>query len=115
MGDREKGQSTKKEMEEEEIRRLLLGIMEGYNDAVIPPLSFFSPSHGIPITESSGKRQRNEASWEEGFLRERKRKEQMSENFSLLQSMVPALFDVNKVNSLPLFLPFSMNWLHGAN
>ncbi|KAI3469436.1 hypothetical protein Pfo_026099 [Paulownia fortunei] len=99
MSDRGKGQSAKQETEEEEIKRLLLDIMEGYNDTVIQPLSYFSTFPGISNTEkgsSSRKRQKNEASWAESLLKERKRREQMSEKFSILQSMVPTLFKTFK-------------------
>ncbi|KAL8047726.1 hypothetical protein ABFS82_07G019300 [Erythranthe guttata] len=79
--------------EEEEIRKLLLGIMEDYYDSVIPPLSFFSPSSGISVADkkSGTKRQRNEDSCDENSLKERKRREKLSGNFSVLTSMVPNL------------------------
>ncbi|KAL0348768.1 UNVERIFIED_CONTAM: hypothetical protein Sangu_1104600 [Sesamum angustifolium] len=94
MSERGKGELGEQEIEEEEIRRLLLGIMEGYNDNVIPSLSYFSPSPGISIVEKgsgSRKRQKNEVLWVQSLIKERKRREQMSEKFSLLQSMVPTL------------------------
>ncbi|PIN04032.1 hypothetical protein CDL12_23437 [Handroanthus impetiginosus] len=111
MSERGKGQLVKQEAEEEEIKRLLMGIMEGYNDAVIPPLSYFSPSPGISISEkgtSSVERQKYGASWAESLHKERKRREQMNEKFSVLQSMVPTLLNAFKVNSLsPCKSPFS--------
>ncbi|KAL2229830.1 transcription factor bHLH25-like [Sesamum indicum] len=94
MSERGKGECGEQETEEEEIRRLLLGIMEGYNDNVIPSLSYFSPFPGISIAEkgsSSRKREKDEISWVQSLIKERKRREQMSEKFSLLQSLVPTL------------------------
>ncbi|KAH6808768.1 hypothetical protein C2S51_026551 [Perilla frutescens var. frutescens] len=91
MSGRGKGQSGNQESEEEELKRLFLGIMEGYNDAAIPSLSYFSPPE-IPSyeenTPKSRKRQRNES---ETSINERRRRDQMNENYSLLQSMVPSL------------------------
>ncbi|PIM99636.1 hypothetical protein CDL12_27866 [Handroanthus impetiginosus] len=96
MSERGKGQLVKQETEEEDIKRLLMGIMEGYNDTVIPPSSYFSPPPGISIGEkgpSSVKRQKHGASWAESLHKERKRREQMNEKFSVLQSMVPTLLN----------------------
>ncbi|PIM98149.1 hypothetical protein CDL12_29374 [Handroanthus impetiginosus] len=106
MSERGKGQLVKQETEEEDIKRLLMGIMEGYNDTVIPPSSYFSPPPGISIGEkgpSSVKRQKRGASWVESLHKERKRREQMNEKFSVLQSMVPTLLNGFKVNSLSPF------------
>ncbi|KAK6130308.1 hypothetical protein DH2020_035953 [Rehmannia glutinosa] len=99
MGNRGKGQLAKQESEEDEIKRLFLGIMEGYNDTLIPPLSYFSPFPETSNTENgsnSRKRQKNKASWAENLLKERKRRAQMSDNFSVLQSMVPTLYNTFK-------------------
>ncbi|XP_051127789.1 transcription factor TT8-like [Andrographis paniculata] len=98
MGNGGKEQLMKKENEEDEITRLLLGIMEGYNDHVIPPLSYFSPFPNANVEKGSGsrKRQMDEASWAENLFKERKRREKMSQKFSVLQSMVPTLFNTFK-------------------
>ncbi|XP_073314341.1 transcription factor TT8-like [Primulina huaijiensis] len=85
------------QLEEDEIRNLFLGIMEGYKDTVIPPFSYFSP---ISISEdgsSSRKRDEEEESiWAEKSLSERKRRKQINDNFSVLHSMVPSLFKIRK-------------------
>ncbi|GFP81912.1 hypothetical protein PHJA_000334500 [Phtheirospermum japonicum] len=87
MGDGGKGQIGKQESEEDEIIRLLLGIMEGYKDTVIPPLSYFSPKFpGISNTEMGSS----------SSLYERKRRAQMSDKYSVLQSMLPTLSDTVK-------------------
>lgn len=104
MIDKEKGQKLEKE---EEIGRLLMGIMEGYKDSVIPPLSEFNPVNYMANCEkgssSSMKRARIEAPESESILKERLRRGKMAESFSLLQSVVPSLFpNITKVN-LPLF------------
>ncbi|KAL1548508.1 transcription factor TT8-like [Salvia divinorum] len=64
--------------------------MEGYNDSTIPPLSYFSTPE-IPNNEQNShnliKMQEIESQRKQG---ERKRMDQLNENFSLLQSMVPS-------------------------
>lgn len=109
MSERGKGAVENPESEEEELKRLFLGIMEGYNDAAIPPLSYFSSSPEIPNHEqnspNSTKRQKTDS---ESSYKERRRREQMTENFFLLQSMVPSLLNAYKVNpSPPLSLSLS--------
>lgn len=102
MRNRGKGQLAIEETkEEEEIRKIFLGIMEGYNDSVNPLLSYFSPN--IEIGSISRKRQRVS----EYLSKERERREQMNHNFSVLQSMVPSLFHELKVNSNSNFIYFS--------
>ncbi|CAL5347057.1 unnamed protein product [Camellia sinensis] len=86
----------KREEEEEEkrISRLLLSTMEGYSDSVIPPLTELSPVCGTAIDEkgsSSRKRGRAKATEIENIQKERKRREKMTEKFSVLQSIVPNL------------------------
>lgn len=107
MRDTAKGQSaneeTKEEEEEEEIKKLFLGIMDGYNDTLIPPLSYFSPNN--EMASISRKRHRlTEASWDENLCKDRKRREQMNHNLSVLRSMVPSLFNAFKVNSNTFFI-----------
>ncbi|XP_073128978.1 transcription factor TT8-like [Henckelia pumila] len=87
------------QLEEEEIRNLFLGMMEGYKDSVIPPFSYFSP---ISISENgSGSRKGDgveESIWEEDVVKfkERKRRKQMNDKFSILHSTVPRLFEICK-------------------
>ncbi|XP_057958426.1 transcription factor bHLH13-like [Malania oleifera] len=105
-GDREENQE---EGEERDINRLLLGIMEGYSDSVIPPLSQLSPHlRETPaivgekagsssrkrnrVPEENGKTVPEENGKTEGLQKERDRRERMSEKFSLLQTIVPNLF-----------------------
>ncbi|KAL6581876.1 hypothetical protein OROMI_005890 [Orobanche minor] len=108
MGDRGKRQLGKQGNEEDEIKRLLLSIMEGYKDTVIPPLSYFSSNFpGIFNTDemgssSSRKIQKNQASWAESLMRERKRREQVSVKYSVLQSMVPTLIDTTKPSKVKI-------------
>ncbi|KAL3505780.1 hypothetical protein ACH5RR_031162 [Cinchona calisaya] len=75
--------------------------MEGYKDSVISPLSEFNNSmHDIVNYEkgssSSLKRSRIEASETESTRKERLRRGKMAESFSVLQSMVPSLFPIQK-------------------
>ncbi|XP_075477639.1 basic helix-loop-helix protein A-like [Primulina tabacum] len=88
------------EFEEDEIRNLFMGIMEGYKDTVIPPFSKFSP---ISISENGpnsrkGDDEEQESIWAENILKvkERKRRKQMNDRFSILHSMVPGLFEIYK-------------------
>ncbi|KAL3648875.1 hypothetical protein CASFOL_005278 [Castilleja foliolosa] len=96
MGDGGKGQLAMQENEEDEIIRLLLGIMEGYTDTVIPPLSYFSPKFsGITnINEmgSSSSRKKQKKNKEE----ERQRRAEMREKYSVLQTMLPTLSNTVK-------------------
>lgn len=92
---REKGESL--QVEEEEIGKFFMGIMEGYQDSVIPPLNEFSPLKG---SSSSRKRGRKEAADNENIQKERDRRDKMAENYSLLQSQVPGLNSIPKVNSI---------------
>lgn len=85
--------------QEEEISELLLGIMEGYSDSVIPPLSQISTLHEPEIAfvekgSSSRKRGRppKSASRIENIQKERDRRGKMSDSYAFLQSMVPNLF-----------------------
>lgn len=96
-----------KEEDEDEIRNLFEGIMEGYADSVIPPLSDFPhPSlllHGpaitcnineIPGPSSSEINHRKRLASSSGFHeagnleKERNRRDKMAEMYSVLQSMV---------------------------
>lgn len=89
------------ELEEDEIRNLFMGIMEGYKDNVIPPFSYFSP---ISISEkgSSSRKgdEEEESRWAENILKvkESKRRNQMNDKFSTLHSMVPSLLGIYKVD-----------------
>lgn len=79
---------VKEEKEDEEISKLVLGIMEGYSDSVIPPLSLFKPGlseSAIDVHSSLTKRAKAEN------VKERDRRVKMNENFSLLESIVPGL------------------------
>ncbi len=85
--------------QEEEISELLLGIMEGYSDSVIPPLSQISTLHEPEIAfvekgSSSRKRGRppKSASRIENIQKERDRRGKMCDSYAFLQSMVPNLF-----------------------
>ncbi|KAF4358839.1 hypothetical protein F8388_013643 [Cannabis sativa] len=79
--------------EEEEISKLVLGIMEGYSDTVIPPLSHFKPSSllessAIVVAQqdsTSKKRARTKS------IPERDRRMKMNESYDLLQSLVPGI------------------------
>lgn len=100
MGEREKGKLGNPKIKEEELQNLFLGIMEGYNDSAIPPLSYFSTPE-IPNYEVNSQNSRKREKIEpERKQRERRRRDQMNENFSLLQSMVPSLLTAHKVVSL---------------
>ncbi|CAA0839945.1 Unknown protein [Striga hermonthica] len=110
MEDRGKLQFAEAEREEDEIGRFLLGIMNGYQDTVIPPLSYFAPE--FPNTQMGAicrKRRTNRASQprtiaqmnaicrkrrtsrasQPRIVTERQRREEMTERYSLLQSMLP--------------------------
>ncbi|THG08245.1 hypothetical protein TEA_010995 [Camellia sinensis var. sinensis] len=118
----------KREEEEEEkrISRLLLSTMEGYSDSVIPPLTELSPVCGTAIDEkgsSSRKRGRAKATEIENIQKERKRREKMTEKFSVLQSIVPNLLpkglekERERLENLikKTLLPESMAATHCAN
>ena len=104
MSQGENAESANCKLKEEELRDLFLQIMEGYNDSAIPPLSYFSTPQ-IPNNEhniqNSRKMQKIES---DKNLSERKRRDQLTQNFSLLQSMVPSLLTARKVISLSLSL-----------
>ncbi|GER50111.1 basic helix-loop-helix (bHLH) DNA-bindingsuperfamily protein, partial [Striga asiatica] len=89
MEDRGKLQLAEAEAEEDEIVRFHLEIMNGYQDTVIPPLSYFAPD--FPNTQMNAicrKRQTNRAS-KPRPMTQRKRREEMTQKYSLLQSMLP--------------------------
>ncbi|POO02374.1 Myc-type, basic helix-loop-helix (bHLH) domain containing protein [Trema orientale] len=87
--------------EEEEINKLVLGIMEGYSDSVIPPLSHFKPLLESTIVAQQGSSSRKRArtkssSWAresraESLEKERGRRLKMNESLSILESLVPGL------------------------
>lgn len=83
--------------EDKEISELLLSIMDGYSDDVIPMLSQLHQFNQTVIDETayrSRKRSRSEdtESRQEGIAKERDRRVKMTEMFTVLQSMVPNLF-----------------------
>ncbi|XP_047945278.1 transcription factor TT8-like [Salvia hispanica] len=100
MSQGENAESANCKLKEEELRDLFLQIMEGYNDSAIPPLSYFSTPQ-IPNNEhniqNSRKMQKIES---DKNLSERKRRDQLTQNFSLLQSMVPSLLTARKPSKL---------------
>ncbi|XAR54592.1 hypothetical protein NMG60_11029802 [Bertholletia excelsa] len=67
--------------------------MKGYSDALIPPLTEFSPpAHGLAIDEKgSSSRKRGRDLNSKMPLKARDSREKMTEKFSLLQSIVPNL------------------------
>ncbi|KAK3039013.1 hypothetical protein RJ639_027498 [Escallonia herrerae] len=85
---------------EEDINRLFLGIMEGYKDSAIPPLTDFVPPAGgggmgvsVEKGSSSKRGNRGRGGGEKDYLqRERDRRDKMAEKFRVLQSMVPNLY-----------------------
>ncbi|KAA8527487.1 hypothetical protein F0562_034798 [Nyssa sinensis] len=90
---KEKGKEIKQEEEEEkDISKLILSIMEGYSDSIIPPLSEFSPIRKTTIDEKSSSSSKLTANGTEYIMKERDRREKMTQMFSVLQSMVPNLF-----------------------
>ncbi|XP_027119627.1 uncharacterized protein [Coffea arabica] len=95
---KEKGR--KRVSEEEEIGKLFIGIMEGYKDSLIPPLSEFNPAIERTNCEkgssSSKKRDRTEASEIKSVQNERNRRGKMAESYSVLLSLVPSLFPIPK-------------------
>ncbi|XP_057771971.1 transcription factor TT8-like [Salvia miltiorrhiza] len=96
MSQGEKGESGNRRIKEEELKDLFVGIMEGYNDSAILPLSYFSAPQ-IPNNEENSQNSRKMQKTEsERKQSERRRRDQMSEKFSLLQSMVPSLLTAHK-------------------
>lgn len=100
------------EEEDDEIENLFRGIMEGYEDSAIPSLAKISPLKDI-FPDCSRKRERGEVAvmTNNTMHKERTRRENMAEKYSILQSLVPSLASNNKVeisiqmNSLsPCFL-----------
>ncbi|GMN46508.1 hypothetical protein TIFTF001_015691 [Ficus carica] len=91
------------EEEEKEISKLVLGLMEGYSDSVIPPLSQFQfqfqfqPWKTTPEEDSTSRRKREirpkpgKEDTAECVGRERDRRLMMNESFALLESIVPGL------------------------
>ncbi|PON80262.1 Myc-type, basic helix-loop-helix (bHLH) domain containing protein [Parasponia andersonii] len=87
--------------EEEELNKLVLGIMEGYSDSAIPPLSHFKPLLESTIVaqqgSSSRKRARTKSSSSaqecraESLEKERGRRLKMNESLAILESLVPGL------------------------
>lgn len=100
----------KEEAEEEEIERLFMGVMGGYKDACMPPLTDFSAMDEMGCSSFGGnKRQRKEGpvaiTPSDSIQKERKRRGKMAEMYSLLQSLVPSISHIHKV--LVLFT----NWV----
>ncbi|KAL1543127.1 transcription factor TT8-like [Salvia divinorum] len=96
MSEGKRGKSMNRKIKQEELKDLFLGIMEGYSDSAIPPLSYFSTPE-IPNrnenTQNSIKSQKIES---ERRQSDRGRRDQMNENFSLLQAIVPSLLTAHK-------------------
>ncbi|EXC03141.1 hypothetical protein L484_008473 [Morus notabilis] len=100
-GKRKVKEEEQEKEEEKDISKLVLGIMEGYSDSVIPPLSHFqSPRSESAINvvaeyNSSSKRKREnirpKPPKEDCLGRERDRRVKMNESFALLESIVPSL------------------------
>lgn len=93
----DKGKLGKPRNKEEEFQNLFLGIMEGDNDSLIPPLSYSSTPE-IPnyeeYSQNSRKRQTDEPERKQS---EHRRRDQMNEKISLLQSTVPSLLTVSRL------------------
>ncbi|KAL2530724.1 transcription factor bHLH [Forsythia ovata] len=74
--------------------------MKGYKDSVIPSLiSDFTPLQGFCISEKGSDSRKsgiNQSSATDTILKERGRREKMSDKYSLLRSMVPTLFTISK-------------------
>lgn len=89
----------KEEAEEEEIERLFMGVMGGYKDAFMPPLTDFSTINEMGSSSSNGnKRQKKEAPLADDTMhKERNRRGKMAELYSLLQSLVPTISHIHKV------------------
>ncbi|XP_055815187.1 uncharacterized protein LOC129884954 [Solanum dulcamara] len=89
---------TKEDSEEEEIERLFMGVMGGYKDAFMPPLTDFSAMNEIGSSLSYGnKKQRKEVPIaNDGIHKERNRRGKMAEMYSLLQSLVPTISHIHK-------------------
>ncbi|KAM3357891.1 hypothetical protein P3S68_020822 [Capsicum galapagoense] len=91
----------KEEAEEEEIERLFMGVMGGYKDACMPPLTEFSAMDEMGCSSFGGnKRQRKEGpvanTPSDSIQKERKRRGKMAEMYSLLQSLVPSISHIHK-------------------
>lgn len=88
------------EEEEDEIENLFWGIMEGYEDSAIPSLEKISPLKGKgKYPDCSRKRERGEIAVMSNSTmhKERTRRENMAEKYSILQSLIPSLASINKV------------------
>ncbi|XP_010321200.2 transcription factor NAI1-like [Solanum lycopersicum] len=88
----------KEEAEEEEIERLFMGVMGGYKDAFMPPLTDFSTINEMGSSSSYGnKRHKKEAPLaDDNMHKERNRRGKMAELYSLLQSLVPTISHIHK-------------------
>ncbi|KAK4737741.1 hypothetical protein R3W88_001438 [Solanum pinnatisectum] len=88
----------KEEAEEEEIERLFMGVMGGYKDAFMPPLTDFSTINEMGSSSSYGnKRHKNEGPLADDTMhKERNRRGKMAELYSLLQSLVPTISHIHK-------------------
>ncbi|KAL3380282.1 hypothetical protein AABB24_000755 [Solanum stoloniferum] len=86
------------EAEEEEIERLFMGVMGGYKDAFMPPLTDFSTINEMGTSSSNGnKRHKKEAPLADDTMhKERNRRGKMAELYSLLQSLVPTISHIHK-------------------
>lgn len=89
----------KEEAEEEEIERLFMGVMGGYRDAFMPPLTDFSAMNQMGSSSSYGcKKQRKEDPMlADSIHKERNRRGKTAEMYSLLQSLIPTISHIHKV------------------
>lgn len=96
----------KEDSEEEEIERLFMGVMGGYKDAFMPPLTDFYAMNEIGSSLSYGnKKQRKEGPIaNDGIYKERNRRGKMAEMYSLLQSLVPTISHIHKVLHLSIVI-----------
>lgn len=98
------------------IKRLFMGIMEGYKDTCITPLTDFSTTNEMVGCSSLnyGRSQRKEGPINENesmnIQKGREGRRKMAEMYSVLQSLVPTLSHVHKVIFPSSAFQFS-NWV----